>query len=321
MKAEIDNLTSSYYQLRALLPNILGKKIPSSFQKFGQFTLRGDTDLTESSLNAQVNLTTAIGSSYSDLQMTNINNIDNASYKGFISLTDFDAGDFLDNPKLGKVSLDLNVDGHGFSEEYLNTEAVGEIYKLGFNGYDYTNMKISGVFKDELFDGTLICNDKNLRFDFEGLADFSDERNDFNFSADVDYADLKIMNIINDSISIFKGEVKMDISGNNLDNLSGDVKFANTTYQNKNEIYFFDDFAVSSSFETDSVRTIEIESPDIVSGYLKGNYKVGELGKLVQNSIGSIYTNYKPYEISAGQRINFNFKIYNKFLRCIFSGS
>ncbi|WP_445227741.1 translocation/assembly module TamB domain-containing protein [Croceitalea sp. MTPC6] len=318
MNAEMDNVTSSYYQLRALLPNILGKTIPTSFQKFGQFTIRGDAEVTETSIDAQVNLNTAIGSSYSDLQMTNINNIDDASYRGFISLTDFDLGDFIDNPKFGKTSLDVNVEGRGFIAEYLNTEAIGEIYKLEFNDYEYNDIKVSGILKDELFDGSLICNDRNLRFDFEGLADFSEERNDFNFSADVDYADLKLMNFINDSISIFKGEVKMDISGNSLDNLSGDVKFENTTYQNKNEIYFFDDFAVSSTFEEDTVRTIKIESPDIVSGYLKGKYKVGELGKLIQNSVGSIYTNYKPYEISPGQRINFNFKIYNKFVGVFF---
>ena len=318
MNANIDNITSSYYQLRSLLPNILGKTIPTSFQKFGQFTVRGKAEVTETSIDAQVNLNTAIGSSYSDLQMTNINNIDDASYRGLISLTDFDLGDFIDNPKFGKASLDVNVEGRGFIAEYLNTEALGEIYKLEFNNYEYNNIKVSGVLKDELFDGSLICNDQNLRFDFEGLADFSEDKNDFNFTADVDYADLKLMNFINDSISIFKGEVKMDISGNTLDNIAGDIKFENTTYQNKNEIYFFDDFAVSSSFENDSVRTIKIVSPDIVSGYLKGKYKVAELPKLIQNSIGSIYTNYKPFEISSGQRINFNFKIYNKFVGVFF---
>ena len=318
MNADMDNMTSSYYQLRSLLPNILGKNIPTSFQKFGQFTVRGKVEVTETSIDAQVNLNTAIGSSYSDLQMTNINNIDDASYRGLISLTDFDLGDYIDDPQFGKTSLDVNVEGRGFTAEYLNTEAIGEIYKLQFNNYEYTNVKVSGILKDELFDGNLICNDENLRFDFEGLADFSAERNNFNFSADVDYADLKIMNFINDSISIFKGEVKMNISGNSLDNITGDVRFEDTTYQNVNDIYFFEDFAISSSFEKDAVRNLKIESPDIVSGYLKGKYKVAELGKLLQNSMGSIYTNYKPYEVSPGQRLSFNFKIYNKFIGVFF---
>ncbi|MEM9143838.1 MAG: translocation/assembly module TamB domain-containing protein, partial [Bacteroidota bacterium] len=53
-------------------------------------------------------------------------------------------------------------------------------------------------------------------------------------------------------------------------------------------------------------------------GYMKGRFKVGELGKLLQNSIGSIYTNYRPFAISDGQTLAFNFKIYNKIVDVFF---
>jgi len=319
MNAEMEDVTSSYYELRSLLPQILGENtLPTSFRKFGQFTVRGDAEVTESSIDAQVNLHTAIGSTYSNLQMTNIDNIDDASYLGFISLMDFDLGDFIDDPNFGKTTLDVNVEGKGFIAEYLNTEAIGDIYSLEFNGYNYQNIKVSGILKNQLFDGTLLVNDKNFRFDFKGLADFSEEQNTFNFIADADYANLKAMNFIDDSVAIFKGNVNMDITGNDLDNIVGDIRFSNTTYQNKNDIYFFDDFAVSSTFESDSVRNIQIISPDIITGYVKGNFRVREMGKLVQNSIGSIYTNYKPYEISGGQTVSFNLKIYNKIVDVFF---
>ncbi|NNC35751.1 MAG: translocation/assembly module TamB [Croceitalea sp.] len=318
MVATLDNITSSYYQLRSLLPNILGKQIPSIFQKFGQFTIRGSTEVTESSVNAEINLRTDIGSSYADMQLTNINNIDKASYKGFISLIDFDLGEFIDNPKVGKTTLDVNVEGKGFVAKYLNTEAIGEVYKIKFNDYEYKGLKVSGLLKDELFDGTLVSNDENFKFDFKGLADFSAERNDFNFIANVDFADFKKLNFVNDAVSIFKGNVKMDVTGTNLDDLTGEVKFANTNYQNKNDTYYFEDFAITSTFEKDTVRSIQIISPDIITGYLKGKFKVDELGRLFQNSLGSIYTNYRPFEISDGQEMTFNFRIYNKIVNIFF---
>ncbi len=318
LHADIRNITSSYYQLRALLPNILGKSLPSSFQKMGQFTIRGNAVITESSIEAKVNINTDIGSSYADIELSNINNIDQASYKGFVSLIDFDLGNFIDNEKLGKTTLDFNVEGTGFVQKSLNTEIIGEVYSINFNDYDYRDIKVSGILKDQLFDGSLVSNDVNLKFDFIGLADFKAENNNFNFIATVAYADLKKINFINDSVSIFKGNIKMDISGNSLDNIVGDIKFTNTVFQNKNDTYYFDDFKVSSTFENDSTRTIDINSPDIITGYIKGNFKVRELGKLVQNSIGSVYTNYKPFEISEGQRLAFNFKIYNKIVDVFF---
>ncbi|MGW9685978.1 translocation/assembly module TamB domain-containing protein [Flagellimonas sp. 2504JD1-5] len=318
MRANMKNLTSSYYQLRSILPNILGKNIPSSFQKLGQFTIRGDAEVTETSLDVQINLNTDIGSSYTDLQMTNIHTIDDASYIGFISLIDFNLGSFVEDDQLGLATLDVNVEGKGFISEYLNTEVIGEVYKLEYNDYMYNNLRVSGILKDQLFDGSLVSRDENFKFDFKGLADFGADENKFNFIASVDHANLKELNFINDSVSIFKGNLNMDIEGSTLDNIIGQVRFSNTTYQNKNQTYYFEDFAVSSSFDQDTTRTIEINSPDIITGYAKGKFKINELGRLVQNSVGSIYTNYKPYEISEGQKLSFNFKIYNKIVDVFF---
>ncbi len=318
MHADMKNVSSSYYELRSLMPNILGKSIPSTFEKLGQFTIRGDATVTENSIRTKVNMNTAIGSSYVDLDLTDVNNIDNATYKGFISLIDFDMGEFADNKKLGKTTLDVNVEGKGFVQKTLNTEVIGEVYSLNFNNYEYKNIKVSGILKDQLFDGSLVTDDENIKFDFKGLADFGSARNDFNFIASVEYADLKKLHFINDSVSIFKGNVSMNVTGNTLDNLVGDVNFTQTVFKNKNDAYYFEDFKVSSSFENDSIRIIDINSPDIITGYLKGNFKVGELGRLVQNSLGSIYTNYRPFEISGGQTLAFNFKIYNKIVDVFF---
>ncbi|MGB5435029.1 MAG: translocation/assembly module TamB domain-containing protein [Maribacter sp.] len=319
MTAQMKNVTSTYYELRALMPNFLGSKsMSSAFTKFGQFTVRGDATVTESSVYAKVNLNTAIGSSYADLELTDFNNIENAAYQGFVSLIDFDLGNFVDNKSLGKTTLDFNVEGKGFVKDKLNTEVIGEVYSINFNNYDYKNLKVSGILKEQLFDGSIFSNDENLRFNFKGLADFGEDRNNFNFIANVEYADLKKLNFIKDSVSIFKGNVNIDITGNSLDNIVGDINFTETIFQNKNDTYYFDDFKVSSTFENDTIRTIDINSPDIITGYLKGNFRVKELGQLVQNSLGSIYTNYKPFDISEGQTLTFNFKIYNKIVDVFF---
>lgn len=318
MNADLRNLTTSYYQLRSILPNLLGKSLPSSFQQLGQFTLRGETTVSETSIDARVNLSTDIGESFADLELTQINNIDNASYNGFISLIDFDLGEFLQNPDLGKSSMDLNVEGRGFVQEKLNTEVSGQVYALEFNNYEYNELLVSGVIKDQLFDGSLLSKDENLQFSFKGLADFGSDQNTFKFIADVDYADFKKLNFINDSISKFSGQVNMDITGSNLDNAAGTLSFTETVYENVNETYYFDDFKVTSSFAPDGERTIEINSPDIITGYVRGRFKVGEVGKLVQNSVGSIYTNYRPFKISEGQELSFNFKIYNKIVDVFF---
>ncbi|MBT8210406.1 MAG: translocation/assembly module TamB, partial [Eudoraea sp.] len=318
MDANIRNITTSYYQLRALMPGILGKSIPRASEVLGRFTIRGNSVVTDNSVNAQVNLNSALGSTYADLDLTQYDNLENANYTGFVSLIDFDLGQFVGNSSLGRTTLDFNVKGKGFIRETLNTEVNGQVYSANFNGYTYQDIQVSGLLKDQLFDGFVDSKDKNVKFTFKGLADFGKAQNQFNFTAAVDYADFKKMNFIRDSVSIFKGVVNMNVTGSNLDDVVGEINFTRTNYQNINDTYYFEDFQIVSSFDSDTLRTIEINSPDIITGYMKGRFKTQELGRLVQNSVGSIYTNYKPYEITPNQNLAFNFKIYNKIVEVFF---
>ena len=318
MEGKIRNLSTNYYSLRALMPKLLGDNLPETVRRLGDFTIRGETLITETSLDAKVNISTQLGNSYTDLQMTNIHRKDDISYRGVLSLVDFELGTFLEKKELGQVSLDAFVEGKGFLAEKLNTKAEAEISKLEFNDYDYSNIKLRGYLRNQLFDGNLLCNDPNFRFDFKGLVDFRNKINDVNFTAAVDYADLVQLNFLKDSIGIFRGLIKMDATGTNLDNVVGELIFQNTRYQNNTDEFFFEDFSVTSTFEENGERNLQFLSPDIITGYLKGNFKVAELDKLIQNAMGSIYTNYSPYTITEGQKVDFNFRIYNKIVEVFF---
>ena len=109
MDAAILNLSSNYQQLKELLPNMLGNTLPTSFTKFGQFKLDGRSIVTEETIDARINLATALGNSFSDLKLSNIDDIDNASYSGFVSLQDFDLGAYIDDKKLGNMKTIDNI--------------------------------------------------------------------------------------------------------------------------------------------------------------------------------------------------------------------
>ena len=312
------NVSSNYHQLIGLLPGILGKALPNSFDRFGQLSIFGNMRITEESVYAKVNLISDIGKGYSDLTLSNINQSEDAAYKGILSLQDFDLGAFLENDLLGKTDLDISVDGFGFEQETLNTEVIGELYSIVYNGYEYNGIKVSGVVKDQLFDGSITSVDENFDINFKGLADLSGATNEFKFVASVRNVDLNKLNFVSrDSISVFKGNITADMSGNSLYELAGEMNFRRTNYTNQNDSYYFDDFTITSEF-IDQEHIIAINSPDIITGSLRGKYHIRELGHIIKNSIGSIYTNYNPEPVTPGQYVDFDFKIYNKIVGVFF---
>ncbi|GGK56568.1 MULTISPECIES: translocation/assembly module TamB domain-containing protein [Flavobacteriaceae] len=318
MNGDFTNLTSDYNHLKIMLPEVLGNTLPSTFKEIGRFTLSGNTYITPNLIDAQLTLKTDLGTSISDLVLTNIDNIDNASYKGYIKVVDLKLGKIMGDSLVGLLSMEANIDGSGFTLENLNTSVKGKVSKHQYKNYTYKNISLNGIFKNMHFDGEMEVNDDNIKLNFNGLADLSRDIYTFDFKTTVDYCDLNTINLFKrDSISKIKGDIDIQVKGNSFDDLVGTVDFKNSLYLNQKGNYFFKDFNITSSF-LDSIRTITINSPEILTGRIEGKFKFNELGKLAQNSIGSIYSNYNPYQVTPNQNLNFRFYIFNKIVEVFY---
>ncbi len=318
MDGNFSKASSSYDNLVTILPNVLGKKIPIELKRIGKFNIVGNVQLSASKLDADFALTSEIGKVKSVLSMTNINFIDKASYVGNVKSENFNIGILLGKKDLGKVTSDLEVEGIGFTEKYLNTSVKGSVSKITYNNYTYENLVLNGKFKLPHYQGKLIVNDPNLKMNFEGVVDLSKKDSKYDFHIEVANANLYKLNLVKDPISNFKGDVVVQVDGNTIENLSGNVFIKSTSYQNSKDTYVFDDFAISSSFDAEKVRTITLNSPDIVQGEIVGKFRFDELPILVRNSLGSLYTNFKPEAVNKGQFLKFNFIIFNKIVEIFY---
>ena len=318
MNGKFDKLSSNYDDLVSILPNILGKKLPVILRKLGNFSIVGNSQITTTSIKANLTMITALGHVNSNLKIKNMDQSDKASYVGYVVLNDFNIGNLLDNKNLSKVSLNIDVDGQGFSEKYLNTALKGTVSQIDYNGYNYKNVLVNGNFKLPLYKGTVTVNDPNLKMKFDGLVDLSKKEKQYDFQINIDRSELHKLKFVNDSISKFNGDIIVDVQGNSIDDLHGNIYVNSATYINSKDTYQFNDFNLNSSFDENRIRTIKVKSPDIADGEVVGKYKFSELKNLVSNSLGSLYTNYKPLKVKQGQFLKFNFSIYNKIIEVFF---
>ena len=318
MYAKFEKLTSTYGDLVVILPNILGTKLPTSLKKLGRFSASGTATVSTTAVEADFSMITALGRVTSNLEIQNINEIDKASYLGNVILENFDIATLLDQKELGRVSLNIDVDGKGFKQKYLNTAIKGDISQIEYKSYNYTNIVVDGTLKSPYYKGQISVNDPNLSMIFDGLLDLSKKDSRYDFHINVENADLNKLKLIKDSVSVFRGDVVVQASGNNIENFQGNVYINKTSYQNAKDTYNFDDFAINSTFDNNRIRTITVNSPDIVQGEIVGKYEFNQLENLVKNSLGSLYTNFKPSKVKKGQFLKFNFSIYNKIIEIFY---
>ena len=319
MDAYFQKIASNYPDLILLLPRVLGNSLPSDFGSLGRFDMRGTAKVSNSAIKTVMDIKTDIGTLFVDLNLDQIKDLDNSSYEGQVQFTDFDLGRLMGVQKIGLVTSSLGVQGRGFDKETINSNINGTFDSFTYQEYIYTDMQISGVIKNKIFNGQLDIDDPNMKFNFEGLIDFSEQENSYDFSVAIEYANLNALNFVQrDSLSVLNGQMTMDMKGTTIDDVYGTIKFKNALYQNQNDNYAFKDFEIISEFGNNNLRTIRVNSPEIVQGNLKGKFELNQLPNLLRNALGDIYTNYKPYQVNDGQYFNFNFKIYNKIIE-IFS--
>lgn len=317
-EGDLKNLTATYRGLKNILPNVLGSRLPSEFEKFGKFNLNGRIKVTPTQMEATTSVNSEIGSLVSDLFISNIDNIDYANYYGEITLNNFNIGTFFNDPLFGEISLKGDVNGSGFTLDNVNTSFIGKVSELQFKAYSYRDIVANGQYQNNKFDGVLTIDDENFKMKFSGLADLSSEVHKFDFKSDIAYLNLKETNLfVRDSIARLKGVIKLDIEGNTFDNIVGNAIFKDVYYTNQKEEFSFKEFKVSSSLK-DSIKRIELISEDIAKGSLEGKFTFSEVSKVAQNALGSIYTNYVPYVVAPNQFLDFNFTIYNQIVNVFF---
>ena len=117
LKGSFSKINTNYENLVTLLPNILTKSLPVAIKKLGQFDYKGKVEATSNSVASNFLLTTAIGDLKSNVILTGIENINTAKYKGEIELNNFDIGKLLDEKMLNKTTLNLSIEGSGFTKK------------------------------------------------------------------------------------------------------------------------------------------------------------------------------------------------------------
>ncbi|MBP5397337.1 MAG: translocation/assembly module TamB domain-containing protein [Bacteroidales bacterium] len=97
---------------------------------------------------------------------------------------------------VGALSMNTSLHGQLSKEDVFSSDIAIDsiaISSLNLLGYDYHDIDLRGRYSGRDYDGTFSVADKNLRFNYEGLATLIAEGKDrpaYHFKAGLDYADL-----------------------------------------------------------------------------------------------------------------------------------
>lgn len=312
------NITTNYFDLKRLLPRLLGDNLPEFIQYMGNFSVKGQTELKSQNLLADINFDSGLGQGQIELMFENLNLSEEVNYDGFINLQNFNLAKTTQTKSLGLASFSVYINGSGFTEKSLDTKVDADIRSFDFNNYTYNDINVSGNLTFPIFDGQLKSKDKNFLFDFNGLVDASQKQNLYKFQSDIKYADLYALNFIQkDTISVFKGNLDINLKAQSLDDAVGELNFKDFNYKNSFGEYNFKDFKLESSI-TNGTHQFTVNSPDVVSGRIYGDFQPSKLPEFIDYSLRNLYFKDLENRSFQNKNVNFEFQINNKVVEAFF---
>ena len=276
MDLKVEMAGTNKTDLDEILSSISGKKaksIPAIIGKFGNINFNGSFTGFQNDFIAYGEFKTQLGRIVSDVNMK----IDKAgipSYSGNVKSYDFGIGQLINEKSLGKITARLNVKGRGTEINSLSEKLSGDIDYIDFNKYRYRNVKIDGTFVKKYFDGSIKVNDKNLQLVFDGGVNLNPKLPEFNFTATIKDAKLKALKLYKDSLKI-DAKFSTNFSGNNLNNIQGNLVIQQIRLDNVKGIYNID----SVSLQANGIgrdRSLAIKS-DIFDATLQGQYDLNTI--------------------------------------------
>lgn len=311
-----DQLSTSASSLNRIYVNLFAENIPEPLIRLGQFNAKGTVNITPKDTQMNVQLFSSLGSIISSIKIQNISNTNTSVYSGNIQTTAFDLGALSGNPLLGKMTAKLELAGNKI--EASDAQWGGEISLLEINNYPYQNINIEGKIREQMFTGDFNVNDPNLVMNFSGALDYSSNQRNISCVSSIKNANLFSLGITQkNETETFSGDIELVARGNNIEELIGDLFIRSGVYTLEDNTFSFQNFTAQSRVNN-GLRFINVNSPDVLTGILYGNFEFRDLSSLVSNAMMSPFKHYKLLNVKPGQFFDFNLNFKGKIARAFF---
>jgi len=207
------------------------------------------------------NFTTSfiINSELGDIKTdANLRTDEYSDYDFIIEGNDIKINEILKTNDIADLTFELDLRGKGFDVNQTDFNSVLKIKSLTFRGNEFNDIQIYSDFDKKHLDTKTIISHRYLGAYLQSGLDFDHEIPEFYLNGFVKDADLVNLHLSDfDTIMLLSSSIDLTLSGNDIDNILGNLIIKNTSYYNGYN-YNMRNFA-ANIVENEGVKDITID--------------------------------------------------------------
>ena len=288
LKTNLNNFSINDTGLHYIIKGLTGN-VPSTIQQMEFVHFKGYAEGNLHNLRIHGETNTGFGSLNMDVQLK-ANDRNNYTCTGDLLSNELKLNKLLNNKKFGTAQFNIQVKGLNINGRYPESYIKGIISSLEYNGYQYEDILMDGIYKDGGFNGHLSLNDENGNIKIDGTFNHVQSTPTFNLHASVNNFrpnELKLSDkYIGSDISL---KLTANIKGKDIDDIDGYVILDSLVLNAPNEQgYFLDSLKLLANQNTEE-KFLKIESP-FLQAMIHGNYSY----RTIPSSITSMLQQHLP---------------------------
>ncbi|PLW98522.1 MAG: hypothetical protein C0591_04275, partial [Marinilabiliales bacterium] len=211
-----------------------------------------------------------------DIAFTRIEN-DTIYFDAKLKGDTVDIGRFLNMPNLiGKVTMDVKLSGYGNNTDDIKIITDGFFKSFDFLDYRYKLVGINGWYQNDSLNANLRVGDKNLMMNAD-VALKIDKIPLIDVRADIEYANLENLKLINAYNLILISDLNLQLKGFDPDLMTGRIVLDSTIMYFNGEKYWMQHALLSKSKGENELDIMELTT-DYADAKMIGNYQLTEFG-------------------------------------------
>ncbi|RKT01023.1 translocation/assembly module TamB domain-containing protein [Chryseobacterium defluvii] len=303
----IGELSSSGKTIFNLVPK---NTIPSNISLPSFFSIKGTAKGTTKVVNANLKLTSTLGNAGIVAQV-DMRRKNHELYDVKANLQNLQIGKIIQNKDLGSITAQISAKGESFDFKNAKANLKGYVNSVGYKGYRYQNMNLTGKINRGAYDVVLNSKDPNANVQLTASGVYDEKNPTVKVNGNIIKLDLNKLGFYEKPM-IIAGKIDGDFTNLDPDHLNGYLNLQNFAFSDTKEVFPVQEVNVKAVSTADSTK-INLNS-QIADIELKGKYKLTQIfGSLLQ-TINQYYQFQKPdkaQKIEAGQYFTFNAKIKN----------
>lgn len=289
------DLSANYYDIIKIpeYPFSKSEKItlPEEIKRLGTVFYKGKFDGFINDFTIYGLFNSDLGKINAELTVKQGNQLKDIEYKGKIQTTNFNLGTLLGQSDFNALTMITEVSGKGINVKDLRANCSGDIQNLKFNNYNYNHISLNGNISEALFSGVLSSRDPNADFDFNGTINFNNKIPEMDFISTINALDLRELNFTNkNDTGVLSSQIFLKITGDNIDNLTGQVNFDNTIYQTKTRTFKLSTFNIYLEQNTID-KKIRVNT-EYLNALIYGRYHFNNLKPAFESFLYSYYPGF-----------------------------